>query len=102
MRQILVDHARRKNAVKRGNGWQAVSLTGLSKHNSTDEVGLLELNVALEKFTELDERGARVVDLRIFGGLTMEEIAIVLNLTRRTVQKDWRFAMIWLRKELAY
>ena len=101
MRQILVEHARHKNAAKRGGGWQAVTLTGLSGPDTGDEIELLALNDALEKFAKLDPRGARVVDLRVFGGLTMVEIGAVLNLSRRTVQKDWRFATMWLRKELA-
>ncbi len=70
MRQILVEHARRKNAAKRGGGWQAVTLTGLSVRSFSNGVDILELDDALD-------------------------------LTRRTVQKDWRFATMWLRREFA-
>jgi len=101
MRQILVEHARRKNAAKRGGGWKAVTLTGLSVKNFSNEVDVLELNEALDQLAELDLRAAEVVELRIFGGLTMEEVAGALDLTRRTVQKDWRFATMWLRREFA-
>lgn len=99
MRQVLVEHARRHNADKRGGGIQAVTLTGAGVRDLRDEIGILELNNALEKLEELDPRAAEVVEKRIFGGLTMEEIADTLNLTRRTVQKDWRFALLWLRRE---
>ncbi len=99
MRQILVEHARRRNAAKRSGGWQAVTLTGLNLEAFNHEMDLLELNDALSKLADLDSRVVEVVELRIFGGMTMEEIAVALNLTRRTVQKDWRFATMWLRRE---
>ena len=99
MRQVLVEHARRHNAAKRGGGRQALTLTGAGVQDLRDEIGALELNDALEKLAELDPRAAEVVEKRIFGGLTMEEIADTLDLTRRTVQKDWRFALLWLRRE---
>ncbi len=101
MRQVLVEHARRRKAQKRGGDRQMVTLTGLSDPDAENVVDLLELDEALEKLAALDERTAKVVDLRIFGGMTMEEIALILGLTRRTVQKDWRFALVWLRRELA-
>ncbi len=102
MRRVLVDHARRYNAAKRGDGWRAVRLTGADVRDVRDEIGVLELNDALEKLAELDPRAADVVEKRIFGGLTMEEIADTIGLTRRTVQKDWRFATLWLRREFSY
>lgn len=99
MRRVLVEHARRRNSVKRGRGWRAVTLTGAAISDLRDEIGVLEMNDALEKLSELDPRAAEVVEKRIFGGLTMDEIADLMGLSRRTVQKDWRFATLWLRKE---
>lgn len=101
MRRILVEHARAKNAVKRGGAWQFVTMTDLGLGVLPDEVGLVDLDDALKVFAQLDERGAKVVELRIFGGLTMQEIAEVLGVTRRTVQTDWRIAIMWLRREFA-
>lgn len=99
MRQILVDYARRRNTAKRGADWRPVTLAGLSLKSFERETDVLEVNDALDKLAELDARAAEVVELRIFGGMTMDEIAVVLGLSRRTIQKDWRIATMWLRKE---
>jgi RNA polymerase sigma factor (TIGR02999 family) len=104
MRQLLVDHARRRGAVKRGAGWQMVPLAeGLDAlgAGTVDLEELIGLSSALDSFAALDERAARVVTLRVFGGLSPQEVAEVLGVSRRTVSNDWRHALAWLRKELA-
>jgi RNA polymerase sigma factor (sigma-70 family) len=77
-----------------------VTLTGVAIQEVRDELDLLALDRALEDLAELDPRAAMVVELRFFGGLTMEEIAGQLGVTRRTIQNDWQFASLWLRREL--
>jgi RNA polymerase sigma factor (TIGR02999 family) len=100
MRQILVEHARRRAAGKRGGGWQRITFD--EEILPADETGLeiLALHDALENLIGLDERVARVVELRTFGGLTVAEIAEVLHVSKRTVDGDWRFAKKWLRQQL--
>jgi RNA polymerase sigma-70 factor (ECF subfamily) len=104
MRRLLVDHARERGAHKRGAGWRRVTLSGILDSAPAEGLGperLLDLNAALEHLAELDEREARVVTLRSFGGLTVEQVAEVLGVSRRTVDNDWRHAQAWLRRELA-
>jgi RNA polymerase sigma factor (TIGR02999 family) len=104
MRRLLVDHARERGAHKRGAGWRRVTLSGVFESAPDEGLGpewLLDLNAALEHLAELDEREARVVTLRYFGGLTVEEVAEVLGVSPRTVDNDWRHAQAWLRKELS-
>ena len=100
MRQVLVDYARRRNSAKRGGGWQAVNLTGIGLAAPDNRLDLLLLDEALTRLEAEDARAAQVVELRIFAALKMEEIAGQLGLTRRTVQKDWRYATLWLRRDL--
>lgn len=102
MRRLLVDHARRRDRKKRGGGGQRVTLTGIatSADSELNLDELIDLDHALEKLAALDERNARVVELRYFGGMTEEEIAIVLQISERTVRNDWAFARAWLRREL--
>lgn len=103
MRQILIDHARRKDADKRGGAWDRVSLSGAADDitgGGADEAGLVDLELALAKLERESERQARVVELRYFGGLSVEEAARVLGVSERTVKADWRFARAWLRAEL--
>jgi len=104
MRRLLVDHARERGALKRGAGWQSVTLTGALDplgREVLDPEQLLDLNVALEELAEIDEREARVVTLRFFGGLTVEQVAEVLGVSKRTVENDWRHAQAWLRLRLS-
>ncbi len=104
MRRLLVDHARERGAQKRGGGWQAVTLAGVGEDvvgEALDREQLLDLNSALEKLAELDEREALVVTLRFFGGLTVEQVAEAVGVSKRTVENDWRHAQAWLRKELS-
>jgi len=104
MRQVLVDHARRRDAVKRGDGVRAVTLTGqlLSARGSEglDAEELLALDAALDRLDAMDPRLRQVVELRFFGGLNDTETGEVLGVTRRTVQRDWTRARAWLYREL--
>ena len=104
MRRLLVDHARKRGAAKRGLGWRRVTL-GLDNDPSRLEgLGseeLLNLDAALHRLAELDEREARIVTLRFFGGLSVEEVAEAVGVSARTVESDWRHARAWLRVELS-
>lgn len=103
MRRLLINHARDRAAVKRGRSWERVALTAaLTSPDSAlcDVEQLLSLNRAVDRLTELDERQAAVVTLRFFGGLTVEEIAEVLEVSPRTVNNDWLHARVWLFREL--
>ena len=100
MRQILVDHARRHAAEKRGGGLQRVTLTGQEPVEPHDAMEILELNDLLARFAELDPRSARVVELRVFGGLSVQEAAHLLDVSPRTVDGDWAVARMWLSREL--
>ncbi len=103
IRRILVDHARKKGAAKRGAGAAQVTLTLgniLQAPGDQNEVDLLELDEAMRALAELSERQSRVVELRFFGGLTVEETAYSLGVSERTVKGDWRVAKAWLRDRL--
>ncbi len=102
MRQILVDHARARDAVKRGAGEKIDPLAAaLSVAVQTMDVGVLALDRALEELATLDPQQARVVELRFFGGLTVEEVAEVLGVSTGTVKREWSMARAWLRRALA-
>lgn len=100
MRQILVDHARRRKAQKRGGDWQRIPLveTLMPKHVKWDE--LLALDEALDRLDSVDERMRKVVEYRFFGGMQEKEIADVLDVSARTVQRDWVKARAWLYDRL--
>jgi RNA polymerase sigma factor (TIGR02999 family) len=101
MRQILVDHARRRRARKRGGGERQVPLDEgmiVSEERAADVVALDE---ALARLSELDPRQGRVVELRFFGGLSIEETADVLGVSPGTVMRDWTLAKAWLRREIS-
>jgi RNA polymerase sigma factor (TIGR02999 family) len=100
MREILVDHARRRAAVKRGGSRQRVTFDEELGMGRGSDIAVLELDEALGKLGEEDERGARVVELRVFGGLKIREIAHVLGVSVSTVEGDWRVARMWLNREL--
>lgn len=100
MRQVLVDHARRHRAAKRGVGMQRVTL-GEDAGVVGPVVDLLWLDETLTRLAALDARGAAVVEMRVFGGLTVEETAQALRVSRRTVDNDWAMARMWLARELA-
>ena len=97
MRRILVDHARRRGAARRGHGVRPLTLTVTSGPVSAPlEVDVLALNQALIALASEDERSARVVELRFFGGLTADEAASVLGVSPASVRRDWTFAKAWL------
>jgi RNA polymerase sigma factor (TIGR02999 family) len=100
MRQILVDHARRRAAAKRGGGVDRVTLDE-ALGDAGRECRILELHDAMNRFADHDPRAARVVELRLFGGLTVAETAHVLGVSPRTVDGDWAVARMWLSRELA-
>lgn len=103
MRRLLVDHARQRGRRKRGGGAQRVTLGGIAAPADADLdlEELIALDRALTRLAALDEREARVVELRYFGGLTTGEIASVLDVSERTVLGDWAFARAWLKQELS-
>lgn len=100
MRQVLVDHARKQNAQKRGGNWQRITLTGaqVSFELRIDE--LLALDQALDKLDAMNERQRKVVEYRFFGGMTEKEVADVLDVSTRTVERDWVKARLFLHREL--
>jgi RNA polymerase sigma-70 factor, ECF subfamily len=101
MRQVLVDHARRRNAAKRGGGWERITLGSAAAASEVSPDELLALDDALERLGALEPRLRSVVEVRYFGGLTERETAEALGVTERTVQRDWARARAWLHKELA-
>ena len=101
MRRILVDHARQHQAVKRGgSGQQRVSITSVEKIVKQPEVDLLALNEALDELAKMDPQQSRIVELKFFGGLSIDEIAEVLGIGHATVERDWKMARAWLRRQL--
>ncbi len=100
IRRVLVDHARAKKAAKRGGDWRRITLSGLEDISKEPSVDILALNDALNRLGELDERAVRVVELRFFGGMTIEESARTLGSGVTTVKEKWEFARVWLQREL--
>jgi RNA polymerase sigma factor (TIGR02999 family) len=101
MRRILVDHARRKKRVKRGAGAQLISLKEAAVVSRQSNVDILALDEALSCLAKIDERKARVVELRFFGGLEVEEVAEFLEVSTITVLRDWKMAKAWLHRALS-
>jgi RNA polymerase sigma factor (TIGR02999 family) len=101
MRQILVDHARRRAASKRGGGRAQVTLGELAGGGVSDVADLLALDQILGRLAALSERQARIVELRCFGGLTVDEVADLLDISVSLAEKEWRRARAWVRRELA-
>ena len=100
MRRILVDHARRRHASKRGDGLMTVSIDQAKEVIAPDGISVLALDHALDRLAKLDAGLARVVELRAFGGLTIEETACVLKVSPTTAKREWRTAKAWLTREL--
>jgi RNA polymerase sigma factor (TIGR02999 family) len=100
MRRILVDHARRHGASKRGDGVRCVSIDEAEDVAASIEMPVLALNQALDRLETVDAELARIVELRAFGGLTIEEAAHVLGVSPSTAKRDWRTAKAWLNREL--
>jgi RNA polymerase sigma factor (TIGR02999 family) len=103
MRRILVEHARTRNAQKRGSGRHPQSLADIdvAMPTAVADLDLLALDTALARLAALDARQARIVELRFFGGLTVEEAADVMGTSPRTVKRDWQLARAWLKREMA-
>ena len=101
MRSILVDFARQRQSIKRGGGARKVALDDSDRPVDKDTGEILAVHEALEKLDEIDPERSRVVELRFFGGLGMDEIAAVLGVTERTVYRSWNTARAWLFKEMA-
>ena len=100
MRHILVDHARGRASRKRSGG-QKVDLDEAMIVSDDRNAGLVALDEALTRLSELDERKGRVVEMKYFGGLSNDEMAEVLKVTKKTVIRDWQFARTWLLRELS-
>jgi RNA polymerase sigma factor (TIGR02999 family) len=101
MRNVLVDHAERRKAMKRGGGHAAVTLDEAAAAGEQSLDDLIALGRALDRLEQLDERQARVVECRFFGGLSIDETAGALGISAATVSRDWTFARAWLERELA-
>tara|TARA_B100000959_G_scaffold133634_1_gene140084 strand:+ start:1082 stop:1594 length:513 start_codon:yes stop_codon:yes gene_type:complete len=100
IRRILIDHARKKNADKRGGNRGRVPLDDAMGIGGNTEIEILDLDAALLDLEQVDKRAADVVALRFFGGLNMEEITNVLGVSKRTIEGDWTTARAWLRGRL--
>lgn len=100
MRRILVDHARAHYTDKRGGNRFCVSLGKIGAFGAQPDADLLALNEVLERLKELDPHQARIVELRFFGGLTIEETAQVMKISHATVEREWRTAKAFLKREL--
>jgi RNA polymerase sigma factor (TIGR02999 family) len=100
MRRVLVDHARTRDAAKRGGDAIRVTLDGSLDSAGEPDADVIELDDALTRLATFDARQAHVVELRYFAGLRIEEVAEVLGLSRATVDRDWAMARAWLRREL--
>ncbi|MCM3905980.1 MAG: ECF-type sigma factor [Pyrinomonadaceae bacterium] len=101
MRDILVDHARRRQAAKRGGQQLRISLSQAERFGQKPEVDLVALDDALKDLAATNPQHSRVIELRFFGGLTIEETAEVMSLSNATTERYWSFARAWLRRELA-
>lgn len=107
MRRILIDHARGRRAAKRGGPHDKITLAStidelpaVQRPSELDEIDVLALEDALTRLTELDAQQGRIVELRFYGGLTVEETAEVLGISPATVKRDWRLAKAWLHREM--
>ena len=99
MRRILVNHAHARRARKRGGGRLYITLDdGMA---SDDELDLVELDDALTQLATFDERGSRIVEMRFFAGLSIEETAQVLDISPATVKREWTSARAWLKREMS-
>ena len=101
MRSLLIDHLRERQAGKRGGAAQRISLSEVQQLDERNEVDLLALDEALRRLAAIKPRHSRVVELRFFGGLSIEETAAALGISHATVEREWSFARTWLRRELS-
>jgi len=101
MRQILVDHARKRKSLKRGEGKSNISLDEVFEISEKTDDQIIALDEALKRLETLEERSSKIVELRYFSGLTIEETAEVLNISPATAKRDWNFAKAWLYREIS-
>ena len=97
MREVLIDHARRRAAARRGKGWQRVPLDGIADYFEDQGLDVIAVHEALNRLSVLNERQAQVMTLRYFGGMTVPEVAAALGVSVVTVERDWRLARAWIR-----
>lgn len=102
MRRILVDHARSQRRIKRGGGRKGVALFEEAALIGDTPIDYLALDEAMNKLAEKDEKKCRIVELRFFGGLSVEETADALGVSTATVKRDWRMAKAWLHREMQH
>ncbi len=100
MREVLIDHARRRGADRRGAGWRRVSLDSVVDYFEAQKLDILAVHEALDRLAVLNARQSQVMTLRYFGGLTVPEVAAALGVSVVTVERDWRLARAWLRGQL--
>ncbi len=100
MRRIVIDYARRRSRAKRGGGQRCVTLDDAPEMNQENVTGWLDLDAALNELARIDARAARIVELRFFAGMTVDEVARLLSLGVATIARDWRFARSWLRHRM--
>lgn len=101
MRRILVDHARSRQRLKRGGGCHRIALHDDLQVSTQNDEDLLAVDEAIEKLALCDDRQAKIVELRFFGGLSVAEVAEVLGLSKRKVEAEWTMIRAWLRRELS-
>ena len=101
MRRVLIDYARSRNREKRGGGDKPLALDTMHVPLELGDVDAVEMHEALERLASLDPRQAQVVELRYFGGLSVDEVAETLHISKRSVEGDWTHAKAWLRAELS-
>ncbi|MFT7670484.1 MAG: RNA polymerase sigma factor (TIGR02999 family) [Planctomycetota bacterium] len=100
MRRVLLHHAEKRTAEKRGGGRKQITLLDCTGTMEEPDENLIDLDESLTKLSLFDERAARVIELRFFGSLELEEIARILDISTRTAERDWRVARAWLAKDL--
>ena len=100
MRRVLVDHARTRDGQKRGGGDQRIELNEAMVVSESPDINVLALDRALDALAAVDQRRSRVVEMRFFGGMSVEETADALDVSPDTVKRDWRLAKLWLMREL--
>lgn len=101
IRDMLVDHARMKRAAKRGGGWNRISLAGVSEKRSAEKmIDIIDLEDALQQLGKIAPRQEKIVEMRFYAGLKVDEIAHLLGVSERTIMYDWRMARAWLRTRL--
>jgi len=104
MRRVLINHAMARKADKRGEGVVNLTLSAaesIAMDSGQDTVDVIALDVALTKLGEIDDRMARIVELRYFGGMSIEETGTALSISAATVKREWQMAKLWLKKELS-